>query len=582
MGIAWRLTMIPNDPTQADPAIVALMHGIKTNEGTNGDYQGAGDKGTAAGIGQWSNQVNGVPQPLQSGQIPANFQAQAKQFGLNPDDFSAENQNKTMYAALAADKKAGLTPEQILSKWNSGDPNKYQNTSTSTGTGPVGSYDVASYVKKGMAAAQEYAKSNSAKGQILGNVPSPQIGGSGTFLGDVGNTLSDAGTGVSNALSQSLSGQINPLSGVLQGAGAVAGGVNGLVNNVLEHTPVVGGIYKGAEGLIGQGAQALASTPVGQQVVQGAQGFAQAHPELSGDIGAAANIAGAIPVFKGVGLAKDAISGGIGAALHGAADDGLYDLVSPKLGPKAAAKAVASRGTVTKGLLRETSIVHDPKYEEVENAVRENVPKIDSNKPLSVNMARTQQSIDTLKSSLKADVGVQGAGKIFPIKQLMSGLRAMEKPDVIASDSTLNNLYDRLLNRVQGIATKTGGKVENLPDMLSEFDSQVNRQFGNLWSNPNYTPMRAAVSQIREGIKTFAEDNMPNVGLKQRMLTIHHLITAKENMAAAATKGATKEVGTNAVDRFARRHPVIRGVLKAGTKAAAEGTGIGAAMRIMQ
>ena len=149
---------LPSDPSQADSSVVALMHGIKTNEGTNGNYNGSGDEGTAAGTGQWSNQVNGVPQPLQKGQIPANFAGQAKQYGLNPDDFSPENQNKVMYSAIAADKKAGLTPEQILSKWNSGDPNKYLNSATSTGTGPVGAYDVASYVKNGMSAAQQYAQ----------------------------------------------------------------------------------------------------------------------------------------------------------------------------------------------------------------------------------------------------------------------------------------------------------------------------------------------------------------------------------------------------------------------------------------
>lgn len=147
------------DGSQVDPSVVALMHGLKQNESPNGDYNAIGDQGTAAGIGQWSNQVNGKVQPLQPGQIPTNFQNDAKQFGLNSTDFSPENQNKVMYAVLSKDKADGLTPEQALSKWNSGDPNKYLSSSAS-GTGQVGAYDVASYVQKGMAAAQQYAQQN--------------------------------------------------------------------------------------------------------------------------------------------------------------------------------------------------------------------------------------------------------------------------------------------------------------------------------------------------------------------------------------------------------------------------------------
>lgn len=172
---------------QVDPSIVALMHGLKKNESPNGDYNAIGDQGTAAGIGQWSNQVNGKVQPLQQGQIPANFAGDAKQFGLDPTDFSPANQNKVMYAVLSQDKAQGLTPEQALSKWNSGDPNKYQSASAA-GTGQVGAYDVASYVQKGMAAAQQYASQN-AQNAPVGNInqPAGQSGDGSSFFGDLGS-----------------------------------------------------------------------------------------------------------------------------------------------------------------------------------------------------------------------------------------------------------------------------------------------------------------------------------------------------------------------------------------------------------
>lgn len=154
----------PTAPSSIDPAIVALMHGIKTNEGANGNYTATGDNGTAAGIAMWSNEnAQGVPQPLTSGGIPANFQGMAKQYGLDPTDFSAANQNQVLYASLAADKKAGLSPEQILSKWNSGDPNAYlTNPVEKSGVSATGTQNVAAYVKNGMSAAQAYAAAQKA------------------------------------------------------------------------------------------------------------------------------------------------------------------------------------------------------------------------------------------------------------------------------------------------------------------------------------------------------------------------------------------------------------------------------------
>lgn len=204
--------MEPNqtsDTSQLDPSIVALMHGLKTSEGTNGNYNATGDQGTAAGIGQWSNQPNGKITKLSQGQIPSDFQSQATQFGLNANDFSAANQNQVMYAQLEADKKSGLSPEQTLSKWNSGNPNAYQNPSTSTGTGPVGSYDVSAYVTKAMKAAQQYAQQNKSNGL-------------GSFAQSIPSNLSQTPPQISNNPPQS---QQNPgflsnlMSGNLLGAG---------------------------------------------------------------------------------------------------------------------------------------------------------------------------------------------------------------------------------------------------------------------------------------------------------------------------------------------------------------------------
>jgi hypothetical protein len=225
------LSPIQVEGQSLDPSVVALMHGLKQNESPNGDYNAIGDQGTAAGIGQWSNQPKGKPVPLQPGQIPSNFQNMAKQFGYNPTDFSPENQNKVLYAQLAKDKADGLTPEQALSKWNSGDPNKYLNAATSTGTGPVGAYNVASYVQKGMTAAQQYAqqqKSQTSQPILSSNgmQEAPSIGG---FLGNVVKSGANLVGGIGEAV-------LHPIQTVQNIGGAAVGGLQELGGQQNENT----------------------------------------------------------------------------------------------------------------------------------------------------------------------------------------------------------------------------------------------------------------------------------------------------------------------------------------------------------
>ncbi len=404
----------------------------------------------------------------------------------------------------------------------------------------------------------------------------PQIGGQGSLLGDVGQSIVKAGTGVSEAMNKGLQGQINPLSSALQGAGAIAGGVGDLTMDVLHHTPVVGSVVRGAEGLVEKGVTAGLNTQTGQNIAQGVSDFSQAHPEAAGNIGAAFDIATAYPILKGVGKAAKVAKGAANTALRGSTD-AVVDAVSPKLGPVGSAKALMQRGTETKGLLGQKYLAPDPKAVDIADVVRQNVPKFNP-KDLTGSIQKTQTAVDGLKKSLKADVAVEGAGKIYPAKELISRLKNIEKPDLIAADTTLNNVYDKLINRVAGIAKEQGGKVENLPNILSDFDAMVKRQYPNLYKSEALTPLRQGVKDIREEIKTFAEEMMPTVALKERMLTVHKLLTAMENMSKKAVSGVTNEIGTN---RFTGKFPVVKGLLKTGVRLGAEGLGIGSALHLL-
>ena len=140
----------------------------------------------------------------------------------------------------------------------------------------------------------------------------PQTQGLGQEL--IGRT-SQAGQAIQNT----ISGKINPVSGVIQTVGAAAGAVNDVVGAGLELIPGV----KWLEQQLGQGVGKLAQTPVGQSVVKSIQGFQKEHPELSDDISAGFNIATAIPIFRGLAAVKELGADAISQGLRGIVQKGF-------------------------------------------------------------------------------------------------------------------------------------------------------------------------------------------------------------------------------------------------------------------
>lgn len=556
-------------PQQIDPQVKALVSSIGEAETGVTSPEAYKKRGASGEYGRYQF-------------MPDTWKAYAKEAGVTSalEQSTIEDQNKVAYHKISQWKAQGYSPAQIASMWNAGPgkPNAYKENYKGVNSQGV-AYDTPAYAHK---VSQYYQQK---KGMIPGtDVPAPQLAAKGddSFLGDVGHTLTDAGTGVSNALTKTLSGEINPLSGLIQGAGSIAGGIGGLTTNVLEHTPIVGSVFKGIEGLIGSGVNWAANTDAGKGLITNYQKWAQELPEAAGNVGAAFDIATAIPILKGLGVAKNAAKGGISKVLHGATDD-VLEAVSPALTPKQTAQALMTRGTVQKGLLRETQLAPDKRMVEVADAVKKFVPRFNPTKPALKNLAEIQAVSKKMAAELKAEVKEKGANMIYPNKQLLSRLRSLEKPDLIAADTTLNNVYDRLVKRVADIAAKKGGKVENLLDLRQEFDAIVKRQYPNLYRSESLSPLRQAVGDIRDEITKFTAEQLPKgFGLEDKLWNQHLLIKAAESLAGKASKGATKEIGTTALSRFGQRHPVIKGLVKTGSKAAIEGTGIGTVMGLMK
>ncbi len=521
--------------------------------------------------------------------MPNTWTQYAQEAGVNVplETASIEDQNKVAYSKISQWKQQGYNPAQIASMWNAGpdDPEAYKGT-FSNGKPSVGvnkgvEYNVPEYTRRVSEAYQRLKGQSGSAVLPAGGQPIPgQEPQEQGFLGDVGESLATAGGRVSSAIGRSLSGEINPISGLIQGVGGIAGGIGDLTSNLLEHTPVVKTVYKGlVDKVISPVVKGFSESEAGKGLIGNYQKFAEAHPEIADNISSGVDILGAIPVAKAVGVAKNVAKTGIKTALKGSVD-AVYEAVAPKLGPKGLAKAITQRGVVKKGLLRETQLAPDKFVQDIAKTVAKNVPKFNPAKSIIDNITEVQTVSKAMAKKLKADVIKVAGKKTYPKRELISQLKKIEIPDLIASDVTLKNAYKLLIKRVNGlIGPNKTGKVADLLDMRQDFDKMVRQRFGDIYKSQNLTPMRQAVTDIRDAITEFTAKKLPKgFGFEDNLFDQHKLIKAVENMAQKAATGQTKEIGKNILtDKFKK----TRGLINLGAKAAIQGTGIGGVMKLL-
>lgn len=278
--------------------------------------------------------------------MPETWKEWSREFGVNENDKSIEAQNKVAYNKVKQWKEQGLNPAQIASKWNSGDENKYKQGWKGTNSQGV-QYDTPAYALK---VSENYRKLSS------GYNPKPfsQPSGAGTinYSGvenktpvapveeknpdSLGSQLQNRGQELSGAIKSIVGGKAQTgqtrISGLIQSAGALAGGLGDVVGAGMDLIPGV----KQIENLLGQGVGKLAQTPVGQSVIKEVQKFSESHPELAKDIGAGFNIVTAIPIFKGLKVATNVAGDAIAQALRPIAEksftQGLPELITSTKG----------------------------------------------------------------------------------------------------------------------------------------------------------------------------------------------------------------------------------------------------------
>ncbi len=349
--------MSPTEQVDKDALTLTRAIGL-AESGTGGkpNYNAVGKSGEH-GAYQW---------------MPGNYEAAAKEAGLNPADFSPESQDKVAYYQVKKYKDKGFQPWEIASLWNSGKPDNWQNHSGINAQGVQ--YDTPKYVSQ---VKQNYLSlSQGGTGLDSTKTPPPQeeegyslipnVGKIGQEVqSNIGQRISDFSGGISTALQGGPNAAGHLVSGVLQAGGAVAGGLGDVVNAGLQLIPGV----QAAEKALGQGVKSLTQTKTGQDVVGAYNEFAQTHPELAKDIGAGVNILSAIPLLRGLSVAKTAIGDATVSAfknkLTTAAGDEIRGSLSPlskatKSLTRAEARGLDPVGTITSDTKFMPKVVEGP------------------------------------------------------------------------------------------------------------------------------------------------------------------------------------------------------------------------------
>ena len=261
-----------------------------------------------------------------------NFTARGKSGEYGAYQYTPEQQNEVAYKKIKELKDAGHNVGEIASIWNSGKPDAYLDTSY-TGTNKHGAkFDVPAYAKS-VATAYHTIKAGGTP-SIDKNNPSSTLNPENQepgFFKELGSDVSNRLGQLSKAVTDTTSGKINPLSGIIQSAGALGGGLGDIAGNVITHTPVVGDIVKGFGGLIGKGVGKLAQTEAGQKTIGAAQEFAQKHPELAADIGAGGDVLSGVAAFEGAGALKKGLISAAGKAAGKDALSGIVESLSPEI-----------------------------------------------------------------------------------------------------------------------------------------------------------------------------------------------------------------------------------------------------------
>ncbi len=462
---------------ETDKSVVNLMNALKQHE-SGGDYTLPGKSGEY-GAYQYT---------------PDTFKNYASSYAKMPNANlqSPEDQDKVTYYAIKAMKDKGYTPEQVLSEWNSGKKNAYLQDHKGTNEYGV-QYDTPKYVESVKNIA--LGKNPSSDGYMTKTALAPSE--DQTNINKTDNTLISQEKGrikdLTGALSDTMSGKINPVSGVLQSAGAIAGGLGDVVNKGIELIPGV----KQVEDLIGQGVGTLAKTPTGQKVIESIQKFSNEHPELAKDIGAGFNIVTAIPILRGLGVVGKLGMEASSQALKNVAEKSFINSAPELIGTTQKATRLLSKNPNVFKEMVDRRLVGDIKGGKyvTQDAVNESWNTIkQSNNEIKKVLRETNANKYTIGTQ-DTDEIVSNTLKDFPNSNFTS-------EQILRNGKNLTSQNGKLWDKfIQGNAT-----LEDINTLRSDLDQSVK----SVYSSISQAPIKKELgSSLAGAMRQFVKDQAP-------------------------------------------------------------------------
>lgn len=506
---------------------IALQESSK--DGKTPNYTASGDAGTSYGAYQWNN----GKKPLSPGQLPENFTSAAKEFGLNPNDFSPQNQDKVAYAQVLKMKQQGLQPEQIAAAWNAGmgHISDWQNHKGVTEVnGQQIQYDTPGYVNKVQKYYQQLAGATQpdqpqADGSVRSPYQSPQQTPESPSLGGFAKNTLQSGANFIGNLGEAV---LHPIQ-TAQNLGSTAlGGIEKLGGQDNENTQKfdqLGQFFKERYGGISNIEHSIYTDPIGvladiSAVLGIGGGLANAASKV-GEVGGlteASRVVGS--VAKGLNRASEltnpltpVIAGGA-KALKSVAMEGAGNLIGKK--GSTIKEILENPNDFTPAQIANTT--RSTVAEEVETALNSKIDTLGETgaayKPLRETPSGIKTTPDYLDNAIrdaaKVDI-VDGVIKAnsssivrdsADIKELQS-IYNTYKPDFL-NGTMDSNKFLNLREDLAQTANYNKGLTKNIQRVSADLRSSLNDTYrgqvkGLDLTDADYASQRAELQKLRKG-----------------------------------------------------------------------------------